>query len=186
MIHPHTHSPRTKSDGFTLIELLTVITIIIILVGIVLFIAPLAQEKAARSRATNELKAIETAIKSYEADFASVPTSSQTDSLDPRTAFNPSGYGAASNALFRELNPRAGAEEGGANQNDKVYLKSTLFKEELRDPWGNPYGYSTARNAAIADGETNPSVGYNPSYDLWSTGGANNADKAGKWITNWN
>ncbi|MEP6673447.1 MAG: hypothetical protein ABJF10_30145, partial [Chthoniobacter sp.] len=64
----------------------------------------------------------------------------------------------------------------------------------IMDPFGNPYGYSTAGlaveqqyRAALA---TNPSAGrppqkgYNPTFDLWSCAG----DTAGlttKWIKNW-
>ncbi|MDQ2825023.1 MAG: hypothetical protein M3R29_06210, partial [Verrucomicrobiota bacterium] len=45
----------------------------------------------------------------------------------------------------------------------------------IRDPFGNSYGYSTAFQA-------DPSKGYNPTFDLWST--ANSADP-NQWIKNW-
>jgi type II secretory pathway pseudopilin PulG len=70
----------------------------------------------------------------------------------------------------------------------------------IRDPFGYPYGYSTAHQAWMEKGTGNPE-GYNPTYDLWSTGGTICSDCSGKptekcctvakseaqstWITNW-
>jgi hypothetical protein len=51
----------------------------------------------------------------------------------------------------------------------------------IRDPFGNSYGYSTAQQA-------NPSQGFNPTFDLWSTAGTSNAADAAyekSWIKNW-
>jgi hypothetical protein len=45
----------------------------------------------------------------------------------------------------------------------------------IRDPFGNPYGYST-KMASSGNG------GYNPTFDLWST--ANSTDQ-NQWIKNW-
>jgi len=73
----------------------------------------------------------------------------------------------------------------------------------LKDPWGNSYGYSTA--AANAEEEyrsdlrKNPQAtraatapGYNPTFDLWSTGGStrnavdgNEQVDVKKWVKNW-
>ena len=80
------------------------------------------------------------------------------------------------------------------------------------DPFGLSYGYSTAYQAALNASATNPSgtpnpsptpptgVGYNPTFDLWSTGGYGTGGKATPsnlaspgtaaayssiWITNW-
>jgi len=50
----------------------------------------------------------------------------------------------------------------------------------IRDPFGNSYGYSTAKAA-------NPggTVGYNPTFDLWTVAdGAAGSDQT-KWIKNW-
>ena len=54
----------------------------------------------------------------------------------------------------------------------------------LVDPWGNPYGYSTAYSADTA---TPPTKGYNPTFDLWSTGDpdSNATDVQQKWLKNW-
>ncbi len=51
----------------------------------------------------------------------------------------------------------------------------------IKDPFGNAYGYSTVK--ASAPGETD---GYNPTFDLWSTGGTitNPVDQS-QWMKNW-
>ena len=72
----------------------------------------------------------------------------------------------------------------------------------LSDPFGNSYGYSTAYATAVVAANltgttaTNPG-GYNPTYDLWSTGGNINppykttttsgqpGDPMLQWVTNW-
>jgi len=66
----------------------------------------------------------------------------------------------------------------------------------IQDAFGNCYGYSTAGLKAEQEYreklKTNPSeerptnlVGFNPTYDLWSTGGATTGTQTGKWIKNW-
>ena len=51
----------------------------------------------------------------------------------------------------------------------------TVGLSHIKDPFGNSYGYSTANQAA-------PANGYNPTFDLWST--ANSTDP-NQWIKNW-
>lgn len=69
----------------------------------------------------------------------------------------------------------------------------------IQDPYGHSYGYSTKGAKAEEDFQAelrkNPSAsrpadsdGYNPTFDLWSTGGATGgvtAAQQGKWIKNW-
>jgi len=69
----------------------------------------------------------------------------------------------------------------------------------LVDPFGYNYGYSTAYQGDVAinnaNGTTTPPVnGYNPTYDLWSTGGqvgqasdtpAQSQVRRAKWLINW-
>jgi type II secretory pathway pseudopilin PulG len=52
---------------------------------------------------------------------------------------------------------------------------NTIGLSHIKDPFGNSYGYSTANQAASANG-------YNPTFDLWST--ANSTDP-NQWIKNW-
>ena len=66
----------------------------------------------------------------------------------------------------------------------------------IQDPFGNGYGYSTAGLKAEQEyrdrlrqnpSEERPStlMGFNPTYDLWSTGGATSGTQTGKWVRNW-
>jgi len=68
----------------------------------------------------------------------------------------------------------------------------------LGDPFGNSYGYSTAYGTAVMSGSTSK-VGYNTTFDLWSTGGTLSTPFSGggatasgapgdpmlQWVTNW-
>ena len=56
------------------------------------------------------------------------------------------------------------------------------------DPFGNSYGYSTAKAKYNENPGANPNYGFNPTFDLWSSAGTTAADKAAyeqKWIKNW-
>jgi prepilin-type N-terminal cleavage/methylation domain-containing protein len=69
----------------------------------------------------------------------------------------------------------------------------------IQDPYGNSYGYSTKGAKAeevFQDAlRKNPSAtrptkteGYNPTFDIWSTGGSvrgASPEEQGKWIKNW-
>ena len=66
----------------------------------------------------------------------------------------------------------------------------------IQDAFGNCYGYSTIGLKAeqefreklkITPSLPRPTnlVGYNPTYDLWSTGGATSGTQTGKWVKNW-
>jgi hypothetical protein len=70
----------------------------------------------------------------------------------------------------------------------------------LSDPFGNSYGYSTANATAVTSGSTPATpIGYNPTFDLWCTGGNLNAPYSGagttapgasgdpmlQWMKNW-
>jgi len=66
----------------------------------------------------------------------------------------------------------------------------------ISDPWGNAYGYSTA-GAELeakyrADVRKDPKAarptelkGFNPTFDVWSTAGANTLTQKSKWVRNW-
>jgi len=67
----------------------------------------------------------------------------------------------------------------------KVNPDATTTVGFVRDPFGNSYGYSTANQA-------DPSTGYNPTFDLWSTAGTASsptptppAKQQDLWIKNW-
>jgi type II secretory pathway pseudopilin PulG len=178
------------AGAFTVIELLVTITIILVLAGLILATSGYVQTKAKRSRAEAEIAALSAALENYRADNGTYPTDTAggtTNTLDARTMFDPNAaqYAAASFFLYREL---SGDPLGNRVPTGKSYFSfkpnMLLPKDQaqaviaITDPFGHSYGYSTANQA-------NPSKGYNPTFDLWSTaGGMAGADQA-KWIKNW-
>lgn len=202
---------RRYNAAFTLIELIVVIAIIIILAGLVLSTVGYVQKKAARSRAETEIAAMSAACESYKADNGIYPRgpaadttigtitipANVTDSLDPKRRGNPTdtttpNYSQASLYLYTQL---SGDSNGSRSPGGKSYME---FKPKMllpsggsgtvtaiSDPFGNSYGYSTANQA-------DPTKGYNPTFDLWSTSGLT-TDPPGtlpdtitpQWIKNW-
>jgi len=213
-----------RRGGFTLIELLTVMTIIAILAGLILSIAGYANKQGALSRARAEIQAISAACESYKADNGTYPhqplptsgTSIPSDLLYPGGA-TPDGnslsnqtlYTQASLELYEALTsdtsangfasgpPPTGSKNYIADLKPDVWGRSNPTAAVsssnpvlyLSDPFGNVYGYSTA----YATTGTN---GYNPTFDLWSTGGQtstpnppSSSGSAGdpmlQWVRNW-
>ena len=170
--------------------------IIIVLAGLILGTSGYTQKKGARSRAEAEIAAMSAALENYKADNGIYPReASSSDTLNARTSGDPANYQASSFLLYRELSGR------DANQAPVPAAKSYFaFKPHMlsgtrdsngsiaavtgvRDPFGNHYGYSTANQATST-------LGYNPTFDLWSTGGAISAGGGGaidqsQWIKNW-
>jgi general secretion pathway protein G len=177
--------------AFTIIELLVVISLIIILAGLVLSTVDYVQKKGARSRAETEIAAISAALESYKADNGIYPTdTTRTEMLDPAANINLTNYAAASLYLYEQLSgdvngnrqPVATAKTYFAFKSNQLSPSDqTLNVTAIRDPFGNSYGYSTAKAA-------NPTgtVGYNPTFDLWSTAGATSGTpNQAQWIKNW-
>jgi general secretion pathway protein G len=191
-------SATAATAAFTLVELLVVISIIVILAGLILATTGYVQKKGARSRAEAEIAAISAALESYKADNGIYPrdtTNNTTDNLDARASGNPTSYQAASlflyNSLFGATNgsrtPASGAKSYFTFKPNMLSpVDQSQAVEYIRDPFGNSYGYSTANQA-------NPSKGYNPTYDLWSTAGlttnpppsASSDTITPQWIKNW-
>jgi type II secretory pathway pseudopilin PulG len=183
------HSSLGAKRAFTILELLVVIAIIITLAGLILATSGYVQKKGARSRAEAEIAAMSAACESYKADNGIYPSNSTTNSLDPSTVA-PQSYVAASQYLYTQLsgdsddNPTTSAATDTKNY---FSFKPNMLSPNppgantyIRDPFGNSYGYSTAKASNPAS-----SIGYNPTYDLWSTaGGATTSDVPG-WIKNW-
>jgi type II secretory pathway pseudopilin PulG len=185
-----------RKNAFTIIELLVVISIIIILAGLILSTVGYVQKKGARSRAEAEIAAISAALESYKADNGIYPTdTTATNSVDPSTD-PPIGpkYQAATKFLYGELSGDKdynGTINGSESQNKNYFA----FKPQMlggtrdtnnnitavtyiRDPFGNSYGYSTAKASGAA-------FGYNPTFDLWSIADANPTSNQTQWIKNW-
>ena len=179
--------------AFTILELLIVITIIIILAALIIGTVGYVQKKAARSRAEAEIAAMSAACESYKADNGTYPTDpSKTEQVDPTASPVPTP---ATNYLYEELSGNTATTMQPA-PNKKTYFNfkpQMLFGAKdannnltsvsyIRDPFGNPYGYSTAKAANPAN-----STGFNPTFDIWSTAGtsSNTQSDQAQWIKNW-
>ena len=188
-----TNNAHKHTDAFTLIELLVVMAIIIILGGLILATAGYVQNKGKRSRAEAEIAAISAALENYKADNGIYPRdTTTTDNLDPGTSINLTNYAATTLYLYEQLtsdlNANRKLDSGETGKNYFPFKPNQLSPSDqtanvtaIRDPFGNSYGYSTAKAA-------NPSgtVGYNPTYDLWSTAGVTTgAPNQAQWIKNW-
>ena len=193
-----------RYNAFTLIELVVVVGLILVLTGLILSTVGYARKKSARARAETEIAALSAACESYKADNSVYPrdtTNSTTDNLaaltasptpDPRpTSYDPSDsrYSAASFYLYSQLSGNPSGDRSTYTQRSYFQFKPNMLSPPggtgtvtaIRDPFGNSYGYSTAQQA-------NPSNGFNPTFDLWSTSGTSNATDAAyeqAWIKNW-
>ena len=149
------------------------------------------QNKGARSRAQTEIAAITAALENYKADNGIYPTDSiKTEMLDPAANINLTNYATASLYLYEQLSGDLnGSRQPATNAKTYFTFKSNQLSPSdqiqnvtaIRDPFGNSYGYSTAKAAHPAG-----TVGYNPTFDLWSTGGmTSGAPSQVQWIKNW-
>ena len=178
-------NPSTLQRGFTVLELLVTIAIIIVLAGLILSTAGYVQKKAARSRAETEIAAISAACESYRADNGIYPKSNSTDQLDP-TSIDLTSYFSAGNALYRQLSGDVDNDPATGSEDQRNYITPLLKPASLgtgqtdpylKDPWGNPYGYSTMKAS-----DPNAAHGYNPTFDLWSTTSSTDSTQ---WVKNW-
>jgi len=176
-----------KRAAFTIIELIVVIGVILVLAALVLATSSYVHNQGARSRAGAEIAAISAALENYKADNG-VYVSASTN--DPRTQGDPAAYQAASLTLYENLS--GDFDNDRSPDSGKSFYMS--FKPNqlspgdqsqpvtfLKDPFGNSYGYSTINS-------TDPTKGYNPTFDLWSTAGAvdsSGTPDASGWIKNW-
>jgi len=184
----------TKRSAFTLIELLVVMAIIVILAGLILATAGYVQKKGQRSRAEAEIAAISAALENYKADNGVYPSSAETNALKPNAMGDPTSanYTNASLALYKLIsgdtdNDASRVSESKAYFNFKPNQLSpstqTVAVSFIRDPFGNSYGYSTIKASVPAGTD-----GYNPTFDLWSTGGVIDSlasPSQSQWIKNW-
>lgn len=184
-------------------ELLIVMTIIAILAGITYSTLGYASTKARRSRTEAEIATISAALENYKADNGNYPSTTNTVSL---TATGPvdndskaGAYARATLDLYENITGDS-SHDGSLSSGAKSYMQ---FKPSMlgptgrttapsasnkvtcvMDPFGNSYGYSTAKNP-----DANPSAasasGYNPTFDLWSVATANPKTDQKQWIKNW-
>jgi type II secretory pathway pseudopilin PulG len=197
------HSSFRKANGFTILELLIVITIIIILAALILGTMGYVQKKAARSRTEAEIAAMSAACESYKADNGTYPRdtgANATDTLDPQKNADPSQsvYTAASLYFFTQLSGLDSSQKQTPGAKSYFNFKPQMLGgikdpngnittvRYIRDPFGNSYGYSTAYQADVANNVSPPQRGYNPTFDLWSTGGETTGSaNSPQWLKNW-
>ena len=208
----------SSSSAFTLIEVITALAIVVILSGLLIQISPYLFKKPAQGRAQAEIAMLSVACESYKTDFGVYPedlsAEQSTSSLRARKDFRPTSgkYARASRFLYKELtgdkSGAGGGPDGIPEPNEPKYLKEfdpkllkttkdannqILDVQYIQDPFGYPYGYSTA---AARDDRDSLEFGFNrSSFDLWSTGGSKpesdpTDDKTkelewAKWIKNW-
>jgi prepilin-type N-terminal cleavage/methylation domain-containing protein len=176
--------------GFTLVELLIVMAIILVLAGLILATSSYVQKKGRRSRAEAEIAAMSAALENYKADNGVYPSNTATTGLNPIDSA--ADYRTASSYLYSTLTgdddadpttPAPAAAKnyfGGALKPNMLGPIPSGPNTYLRDPFGNSYGYSTAKAANPAG-----TSGFNPTFDLWSIAdGAQGPDQT-KWVKNW-
>jgi hypothetical protein len=131
------------------------------------------------------------ALESYKTDNGVYPrdntTNQYTDTLNAQQNFDATQpvYQHASFYLYKQL---SGDSSGNRSPTGKSYMQ---FKPNMllpsggsgtviaiSDSFGNSYGYSTANQA-------DPTKGYNPTFDLWSTAGGTTSSNVQQWIKNW-
>ncbi len=205
---------QKQLSSFTLVELLTVMAIIAILAALTIGAASGVMAHAARNRASSEIEAMKSALDSYKIDNGAYPvgtTAAQpapSSLLGPGTApaaypldpvvVNLAAYQSASGALFQALagTPNYTVAPAKSYMNFKLNQvgSPTVTPSYVKDPWNNPYGYSTG-DATVTPETQYPNNGIN-SYDLWTTAGKTNNDTrytpptpeyyaTNAWISNW-
>ena len=182
------------ASAFTVVELLVVMAIILVLAGLILATSGYVQKKGARSRAEAEIAAMSAALENYKADNGIYPSVSDTNALLPNKMGDPtqSEYEKASLALYKLISGDADNDPSRIAESKNYFnfkpnqlspQTQSVAVTSIKDPFGYSYGYSTAK--ASTPGGTD---GYNPTFDLWSTGNtvdaASSPDQS-QWIKNW-
>jgi prepilin-type N-terminal cleavage/methylation domain-containing protein len=172
-----------RTEGFTIVEVLVAMAIILVLAGLILATSSYVSNQGARSRAEVEIAAMSAALENYKTDNGVYPSDI---TIDARTIGDPAQYQTASATLFKNLS----GDLNGDGQSDLGVTSYMAFKPNqtggttalffVKDPFGNSYGYSTIF-------QTDSTKGYNPGFDLWSTGGTSTTGtpNPAPWVRNW-
>lgn len=117
--------------------------------------------------------------------------SALTGDTDGAASGKPDGRPEAGKKTYIDFKPNRLSYDKDANGN----IKEVKY---IQDPFGNCYGYSTmalkqeqeyretVKKDPTAARPTAAQVkGYNPTFDMWSTGGQTDILNAAKWVKNW-
>ena len=174
------HSSSPKQRGFTLVEILTVISIIVVLMGMTIGIGRWAMLNSQINKCRVQVKLFENKLQEYEADNGEFPPGDGTDrsSVEIFTALYENGIQNDSKVYMDELNPDA-SDQFRKIENGRIY---DPFKKK-------PFFYL---RGVDEDGEES-TESYNPDFDLWSLGpnfvgrgdGGNSDEDTDDDIGNW-
>ena len=178
-----------KNRGFTLMELMVVISLIAILAGMVMAAMPAVLNQIKRKQVKLTMKELEAGLSSYKLDNGMYPVNEKNE-IEGGTV------------LYKYLS--GDFDEDGflddEKDNSKIYMEGIDYntakdqpqqrvgktpdgKFALVDPFGNMIRY-----LCEPPGKKNKQT-RNPTYDLWSLGGADSESNAtedlSRWITNW-
>ena len=185
--------------GFSLIELLIVIALIALLAGMVMAAAGAIQQQMLKKRTQAFLAEIQGGLDNYKVDHGTYPVNEATD----RTTAAIRGGEVLYQYLSGDFDTDGEFDE--ADEEAKIYVESLDFKSSQRqgkgtvgiaaggtyvamDPYGTVVRYLCDPPNLIINGEQTIRT-LNPTYDLWSLGGAKPGEtdlaNRSKWITNW-
>jgi prepilin-type N-terminal cleavage/methylation domain-containing protein len=183
---------HARPNSFTLVELLTVIAIIAILAGLMLYAGSGVMREAARSRAHSEIAGLSASMESYKSDNGIYPTPANgtvifanTNAYNTASVSTPGGtYQESSELLYQNL---SGMDPTGTTpvSGGKTYFpfkKTQLALDTsgnlyIKDPFGNSYGYFNGNGTSLPYNGTN-------SFDLWSTAGDTAGTNQPGWVSN--
>lgn len=173
---------RSRKSGFTLVEILTVVTIIVVLMGMTIGIGRWAMLNSRIQKCTVQVKLFENNLQEYEADNGEFPPGNGSDR--------------SSVSLYQAL------YENGIQNDRKVYMPeldpdaSDQFKRKIddgliMDPFKHKKAFFYLRGVN-ENGEQNGEA-FNPDFDLWSLGpngigrndGGNDEEATDDDIHNW-
>ena len=191
---------QRKAGGFSLVELLIVIALIALLSGFVMAASSAIQAKMLRSRAEAFVAEIMAGLDNYKIDNGIYPVN---PAIDRDNAAKEGGH-----VLYKFLSGDFDPVDGEFDLTDpdnKIYVASLDFATSQRqgqatvqisldgkyvatDPFGGVIRYLCDPPNRIVGGQQQIRT-LNPTYDLWSLGGAKpgseDMEDKSKWITNW-
>jgi len=170
--------------GFTLMELIVVIAVIAILAGLVLYALPGIWIKIKRSQTELWLKELESGLSAYQQDNGMYPVNS---SNGIEGAFVLYKYLSGDSDGDGMLDPVSvgtkvyleGIDWNTAKDQDQQRVGIVAGRYALVDPFGSPIRY-----LAEPPGKKKKTT-RNPTYDLWSLGGAKPGSTATKDLSKW-